>query len=230
METLRLIVEDTVTPLGKIFDLFTQTVIIVSLLLFSFETVPELQAYEGLFKLIEYVAIGIFSVEYVLRLLVSRPISKYALSFYGIIDLLAILPFFLTLGVFDFRFLRIFRLFRLLRVFKLTRYSNALIRLRDALTDIKEELVLYFGATLLLIYVSSVGIYYFERGAQPDEFKSIIHSMWWAVSTLTTVGYGDVFPVTIGGKIFTFLILMLGLGLVSVPSALLASSLSSRRE
>ncbi|MEQ9028319.1 MAG: potassium channel family protein, partial [Aggregatilineales bacterium] len=91
---------------------------------------------------------------------------------------------------------------------------------------VKEELILYGAISLLLIYLASIGIYYFEKDAQPEAFSSIVASMWWAIATLTTVGYGDAYPVTMGGRLFTFVILMLGLGFVSVPSALLAASLS----
>ena len=77
-----------------------------------------------------------------------------------------------------------------------------------------------------MLYVSSVGIYYFENAAQPDQFKSVFHSMWWAVATLTTVGYGDIYPITVGGKIFTTFIVFIGMGLVAVPTGLLASALS----
>jgi voltage-gated potassium channel len=121
---------------------------------------------------------------------------------------------------------RVFRLFRLLRIFKFNRYTRALHRLARAFADVKEELILYTFLTLLLIYLASVGIYCFENEAQPEKFGSIIDAMWWAIATLTTVGYGDVFPITAGGKLFTFFILLLGLGFVSVPSALLASALA----
>ena len=81
----------------------------------------------------------------------------------------------------------------------------------------------------MLLYLSAVGIYYFENTAQPDVFSSVFHSLWWAVATLTTVGYGDIYPITVGGRIFTFLILMIGLGVVAVPAGLLASALSKVR-
>lgn len=147
------------------------------------------------------------------------------LSFYGLIDFLAIIPFYLSLGALDLRSVRILRLMRLLRIAKLQRYGAAWQRLRLAFSDVKDELAVYFGLTVILIYLASVGIYYCEHDAQPEVFRSVFHSMWWAVSTLTTVGYGDVFPVTVAGKLFTFVILILGLGVVSVPSALIASAL-----
>ena len=141
------------------------------------------------------------------------------------VDLLAILPFYIASGV-DLRSIRVFRLFRLLRMFKLLRYSAAVTRLRAAFISIKEELVLFGVATGFLLYVTAVGIYYFENGAQLERFKSIFHSLWWAVATLTTVGYGDIYPVTAGGKVFTFFMLMIGLGVIAVPTGLIASALT----
>ena len=150
-------------------------------------------------------------------------------SFYGLIDLFAILPFYLSLGI-DLRTLRILRLFRLFRIIKLARYSKALKRFQMALKIAKEELLIFFAATILLLFITGAGIYMFENPAQPEVFTSIFSSLWWAVATLTTVGYGDIYPITAGGKIFTFLILMIGLGIVAVPSGVLASSLAEARK
>lgn len=94
----------------------------------------------------------------------------------------------------------------------------------------KEELILFSCVAAIMLYLSAVGIYYFENAAQPESFKSIFHSLWWAVATLTTVGYGEVYPITIGGKIFTFFVLMLGLGVVAVPTGLVSSALSQARD
>jgi voltage-gated potassium channel len=112
---------------------------------------------------------------------------------------------------------------------KLARYSSAMNRFTRAFKIAKEEIILFSVVTLMLLYLSAVGIYYFENEAQPEAFKSIFHSLWWASSTLTTVGYGDVYPITNGGKVFTFIILMIGLGIVAVPAGLLASALSKAR-
>ena len=90
-------------------------------------------------------------------------------------------------------------------------------------------MVLYLFLTLILLYISATGIFYFENDAQPETFSSILHSLWWALATLTTVGYGDVYPITIGGRVFTFFVLMIGLGIVAVPAASLASALSQAR-
>ena len=109
-------------------------------------------------------------------------------------------------------------------------YSTAVRRLHRAAIIAKEELVLFLCVALVLIFLSAVGIYYFENESQPEQFASVFHSLWWAVITLTTVGYGDVYPVTIGGRLFTFFVLMLGLGIVAVPTGLFASALSRARE
>lgn len=94
----------------------------------------------------------------------------------------------------------------------------------------REELVLFGFTAMIMFYLASVGIYYFEHQAQPETFASVFHSFWWAVATLTTVGYGDIYPITVGGKIFTFVVLMIGLGFVAVPTGLFASALSKARE
>jgi len=214
------------SKLGKGFDIFIQCLIIMSLISFSIETLPNLSI--GVIKaleIFELLTIIVFSLELAFRLILSSQPFKYILSFYGIIDILAILPFYLTTGV-DLRSVRIFRLFRLFRIFKLFKYSSAIERLQKAFSEIKKELTIFLIGTLFFIYVSSIGIYYFEHQVQPDLFKSIFHSMWWAVTTLTTVGYGDMYPVTVGGKLFTTLIVFIGMGMVAVPTGLFASALS----
>ncbi|MHC5135804.1 MAG: ion transporter, partial [Planctomycetota bacterium] len=172
---------------------------------------------------------SIFSIEYFLRVLVADKKIRFIFSFFGIIDLLAILPFYLRLGI-DLRSIRSIRMLRIFRMLKLARYSRAIHRLHRALNIIKQELVLFFATTCILLYLSAAGIYLFENTAQPEAFKSVFHSLWWATITLTTVGYGDIYPVTVGGKIFTFFVLMIGLGIVAVPTGLMASALSKARE
>ena len=176
---------------------------------------------------IELVSVIIFTVEYLLRLILADKKLGFALSFYGVIDFLAILPFYLSLGI-DLRSLRILRLLRVFRVLKMARYNKAIRHFKNAFLDVKEELVLFSVVIMMLIYLASVGIYYFERDAQPEAFQSIIHSMWWSLVTLTTVGYGDVYPVTVGGRIFTFLVLMIGMSIVAIPAGLFASALSKK--
>ena len=132
------------------------------------------------------------------------PVASHRLgflfSFFGLIDLIAILPFYLAVGV-DLRTIRAFRLLRVIRILKLARYSAAVRRIHRAAVIAREEVLLFLGVALLGIYVSAVAIYYFEHAVQPEVFASIFHSLWWAVITLTTVGYGDMFSVTIGGRL-----------------------------
>lgn len=227
---LKTIVEQYDTRLGRMFDLSIQLLIVVSLITFSLETLPNLTegARTTLYS-IEVFCIVVFTVEYVLRVLVADRKLKFVTSFFGLVDLLAILPFYLSLG-FDLRSIRIVRLIRVFRIFKLARYNRAVRRFRIAILIAREELILFGMVTLIVLYLAAVGIYYFERDAQPEKFASVFHSFWWATTTLTTVGYGDVYPVTLGGRCFTFVVLVVGLGIVAVPTGLLASALSKARE
>ncbi len=229
LNRLKEIVEQSDTPAGRAFDLSIQALIVLSLLTFTIETLPGLSptAKRWLFG-IEVGTVLIFTLEYLMRLFLADKKLKFAFSFFGLIDLLAIVPFYIAMGL-DFRSVRIFRFLRLFRAFKMVRYSKAIRRFQRAFLIAREELVLFVVVTLMLLYFSAVGIYYFENEAQPDKFASVIHSLWWAVSTLTTVGYGDIYPVTTGGKVFTFLVLLMGLGIVAVPAGLLASALSKAR-
>lgn len=211
-------------------ELFIQVLIVFSVVCFTLETQPNLDDTTLKFLVVaEIFAVMVFTLEYIVRIYMAENKLRYIFSFYGLIDLLTILPFYLALFV-DLRTLKILRLIRILRILKLGRYNHALIRLTRAFTSIKEELMVFFLASVVMIYLSSVGIYYFEREAQPEVFKSIFECLWWSVITLTTVGYGDIYPITMGGRFFTFIILMIGLGLVSVPTALIASSLTALRE
>ncbi len=214
------------TPIGKAFDLFIQFLIVLSLVSFSIETIPGLTKQTiRILNITEVITVAIFTIEYLVRLFVADRRLKFAFSFYGLIDLLAILPFYIAIGI-DLRSIRIFRLFKLMRVFKICRYSTATQRFGVAFLKIKEELVLFIIATAFLLYLAAVGIYYFEHTAQPEQFTSVFHCLWWAVATLTTVGYGDVYPITVGGKIFTTFVVFIGLGVVAVPAGLLASALT----
>jgi len=228
--TIKQLVEDSDTRAGRLFDLTVQALVLISLVSFSIETLPNLgnRTIQTL-RWIEIVTVGLFTIEYVLRLAVADRKLGFAFSFFGIVDLVAILPFYLALGI-DLRSIRVVRFLRLFRILKLGRYSRAIQRFHRALLIAREDLILFGVVALILLYVSAVGIYFFERQAQPEQFASIFHSLWWAIVTLTTVGYGDVYPVTIGGRVFTAFILTLGLGIVAVPTGLLASALSQARQ
>ncbi|MGY0391791.1 ion transporter [Bizionia sp. KMM 8389] len=211
---------------SKIFAFAIQALILISITTFTLETVPTLEPdTRYILRIIEAVSVLIFTVEYFLRIYVADRKLKFIFSFFGIIDLLAILPFYLSFGI-DLRSLRSLRLFRLFRVLKLVRYNRALNHFMHAIKSAKEQIVLFLFITLILIYFSAVGIYYFESEAQPQHFSSILDSLWWAIITLTTVGYGDVYPITVGGKIFTFFILLIGLGIVAIPTGIISSALT----
>ncbi len=211
-------------------DAFIQGLIALTLVASAVETLPNLPAMaQAWLHGFDVFSVAVFTVEYLLRIYFARPRRRYIFSFFGIIDLLAILPFYVGLGV-DVRSIRAFRLLRLLRILKLARYSAAVQRFYVALSIAKEELIVYLSATLVLLYLSALGIYYFEHEAQPDKFTSVFDALWWAVATFTTVGYGDVYPVTAGGRLFTFFVLLIGLGIVSVPSGIIAAALAKARQ
>ena len=229
-ERLKQIIERTDTSAGRLFDVVIQSLIVVSLASFAIETLPQLsQSVRRALSWLETATVAIFTVEYALRVLVAKRKRDYIFSFSGLIDLLAIAPFYLRTGL-DLRSVRIFRLLRVFRTLKVLRYSRAIQRFHRAFVIVKEELLLFFMATGMVLFLAAVGIYYFESEAQPEAFGSVFHALWWAVTTLTTVGYGDVYPVTVGGRLFTFVVLMIGLGVVAVPAGLLASALTKARQ
>ena len=224
---LKNIIESQESRAGYLFDLFIQILIVLSLLAFSFETIPNISDTTiGYLRVFEIISVIIFTLEYILRIYVSDKKISYIFSFYGFIDLIAILPFYLS-GAIDLRSLRVVRLLRVLRLFKLFRFNESLELLRKAFRIVKREMIVFSFIAIILLYISAVGIYFFEHPVQPDEFSSIFDCMWWAISTMTTVGYGDIVPITIGGKIFTSFISFIGIGVVSIPTALLASSLTT---
>ena len=223
------IVESRETKAGLYFDYVIQILILLSVLAFTIETIPTLeQSTIELLNVFEYICIIIFSIEYLIRLYIAEKKLKFIFSFYGIIDLLAILPFYLSFGI-DLRSARMLRFLRLFRLIKLVRYNRAIKRFSVAFKMIKEELIMFSMVSFILIYLSAVGIYYFENSVQPEVFSSIFSSLWWSVVTLTTVGYGDVVPITVGGRVFTFFVLMIGLGIIAIPSGMISSALTEAR-
>ena len=173
---LRLLIEDNTSKYGKLFDYFIQALIFLSLIAFSVETLPSVS--EGTLYILntfELFCVVVFTIEYLLRILVSEKPLKYIFSFFGLIDLLAILPFYLSKSI-DLRALRAFRIFRIFRALKLIRYNKALNRFHLAAKIVKEEVYLFFIVTLIFIYLASAGIYFFENEAQPEVFASVFHS------------------------------------------------------
>jgi voltage-gated potassium channel len=214
---------------SRAFRVFISVLIVISMISFSFDTVPDLDpAIQHCLDILEYFTIGIFTLEYFARIATAKHKLKFVFSFYGLIDLISILPFYLALAV-DLRSVRALQLLRLVRVLKVGRYGGAMDRFLAAIRQTKEELLIFSFVAMILLYLSAMGIYYFEHAAQPDKFQSLFDCIWWAAVTLTTVGYGDIYPITVGGRIFTVFILLLGLGLVAIPTGIVASALSVLR-
>lgn len=225
-DTIKNIVEYNDNKLSKSFAFFIQFLIVLSVITFSVETLPNLKPQtKAILNSIEVFCVVVFTLEYLARIFVSDRKLKFIFSFFGLIDLFAILPFYLSFGL-DLRSLRVLRMFRLFRLLKLVRYNRAMRHFAKAMLLAKEQIILFMGVTLVLIYFAAIGIYYFENEAQPEHFSSIFDSLWWSIVTLTTVGYGDVYPITVGGRVFTFFILLIGLGIVAIPTGIISSSLT----
>ncbi len=202
--------------------------ILLSAIAIAVETIPDLPAAIHLWLTrFEMLVLAVFVMEYLLRLYSSPNPLRYALSFWGLIDLLSCLPVF---GFFnnEWQAARTLRLIRVVRLLKLFRTSAAARRLLRAFRQVRDELGVFLILAALVLYVSSVGIYMFEHEAQPDVFSSIPISLWWAVASLTTVGYGDMYPITAGGRIFTTIVLFIGLGVVAVPTAIITAALTEQ--
>ena len=218
-------------------DVFLIALIAGSVAAVILESIPSFESrYAWQLAVFEIFTVAVFSIEYLLRVWSSveeetlSPRSafqarlRYMTSFHAIIDLVAILPFYLLAlgltGGIDMRFLRAVRL---LRVLKLTRYSAAMNMVFITFRENGRALSAAFLILLTVMLLAASGMYYFERESQPEDFGSIPAAMWWAFATLTTVGYGDVTPVTVGGKIFGALITVVGIGMVALPTSILAS-------
>ena len=216
--------------LGGNFDWFIASLIIISVVSFSIDTLPDIRpTTRTILWYIEAFTIVVFVIEYVYRVYRAERKREFIFSFYGVIDLLAILPYFIA-PFLDLRAIRLLRFIRFLRILKLARYNKAIYRFSKAIFIAKEEIVISMLGSTVLIYLSAVGVYYFEHSVQPDVFRSVFDALWWSVVTFTTVGYGDTYPVTVGGRLFTMVILFLGLGLVAGVTGIFSSALYKTRE
>lgn len=219
----------------KIDDYFITTLIILNVIAVMLETFEEINnKYNLLFFYFELVSVIIFTLEYIVRIWISdlryptyskfKSRLKYIFSPMGIIDLFAILPFYLPfLIVFDGRMARILRLFRLFRIFKLSHYNKALTLLINVFAEKKQELIVTIVTIFILLIFSSALMYELEHDLQPEQFPNIFASFWWAIATLTTIGYGDVYPITAMGKVLAGLTAVFGIGLVAIPTGLLSA-------
>ena len=175
---------------------------------------------------IAYIAVIFFAFEYVVRVLTSPNKRKYILSFFGIIDLLAVVVGIVALP--QFTSLRLFRLLQLIRLLKMARFSQAMADLGRAFSHMRDEIALFLTLTGLVVFLAAFGAYHFEHETQPEQFSHMGDALlWWAVATLTTVGYGDIYPVTTGGKIMTAVVVLCGLGIVAAPAGIVAQAMAT---
>jgi voltage-gated potassium channel len=217
----------------RFLNIFIMGLILLNVAAVVLETVDWVYAaYFPLFQAFEIFSVAVFTIEYLLRIWSCTEDPRYENPLWGrlrflimplaLVDLLAILPFYLPFA-FDLRFLRAMRLFRLFRILKLARYSDSMQTFADVLRLKKEELLLMFFAIMILLVISSSLMYEAEHDAQPEAFASIPAAMWWGIVTLTTVGYGDIYPVTDWGRFIGSVVVILGIGLFALPTGVLAS-------
>ena len=216
--------------LGGNLDWIICGLILISVIGFTVETLPDLHpTTRKILVYIEWFTITVFAIEYIYRVYRAKNKLRFIFSFYGLIDLIAFLPYLLS-PLLDLRAIRLLRFLRFIRLMKLARYNEALRRFSQAIAIAREEIIISLTATAVLIFLSAIGIYYFEHAAQPEVYKSVFDALWWAIATVTTVGYGDVYPITFGGRIFTMIILFLGLGIVAGATGIFSSALLKVRK
>ena len=222
------------TPAERLADRLLLTLVSLNAAAVVLDTVKELdQRYHALFVGIELLSLYVFTLEYLARVWscvedprYQQPLLgrlRYMLTPLALIDLLAVLPFYLSLGGLN---LRLARLLRVVRVLKVARYIQALHLIEHVVRRKRTELLVALGVIGVMLLLVSTLMYAIEGPTQPDKFGSIPESMWWGVATLTTVGYGDVFPITPAGKVLSGVIAVLGLGLFAIPTGILASGFS----
>ena len=230
-----LVETDDDQPIDRLIAIFLMILILLNGILVVVDTVDSLhEAYGAYFHAFEIFSLIIFTIEYLLRLWTvpfdsrySHPLwgrIRYAFSAMALVDLVAILPALLPMFfTVDLRFLRLLRIMRLFRLFKLSRYIASMDLLDDVVKAKREQLVVTIVMIAILLLFASSLMYLIENEAQPDKFTDIPSAMWWGVATITTVGYGDVFPITPLGKLLGAFVAFLGIGMFALPTSILAS-------
>ena len=231
-------IEETDYLPSRIFAIFIMTLISLNVAAVVLETIKDLSLeYDFFFDAFELLSVIVFTIEYFLRLWTCTTDSKFASPFMGrvrfavtplaLVDLMAILPFYFPMLIpLDLRFLRAVRLFRVFRVFKMARYSHSLKTLGAVLKAKREELMITLFVALVLLVLASSLMYIVEHEAQPEVISSIPAAMWWGVATFTTIGYGDVHPITPLGKIIGGIMAIFGIGMFALPAGIIASGFS----
>lgn len=216
---------DVETRCGRVVEGSLGLVVLASVAILVAETVVDHSSatFQRL-RMVDTAIWAVFCVEYAARLAAARPRRKYVFSFFGLVDLLAVLAGIPAIA--GLRSIKILRILRALRVLKLVRLSSALDRFKAAFADIRDELAIYLGATALLTFVASYGIYQFEHEVNPV-YGNIFECTYWAVASMTAGAEGYV-PMTVGGKLLAMVLVLFGLGIVAVPSGLMASALAKQ--
>lgn len=217
-------------PLSRAFDIIIAIVIILNIVVMFLETFDELQPLYDIFYWIEIITVTIFVVEYLLRIWTAnylypdknfvKAVLRFMISYDGIIDLFTILPFFFLTGFIAFRMLRVVRIFHLFRIN--ARYDSFNV-IKNVIYDKKNQIFSSVFIIIILTLAASLGVYSAEHEAQPEAFKNAFSGIWWAVSTLLTVGYGDIYPVTVMGQIMAILVAFLGVGVVAIPTGIISA-------
>jgi voltage-gated potassium channel len=217
---------------GRFFDVALIISVILSVIIVMFETVEELNMqYSQVFKTLEIIFTLLFSIELIFRLYCVKSKRKYLLSFYGLVDLISILPLYLTsifpfLG--SFGVIRALRILRIFRILKLQRYINAGNGLSSALYESRHKIIVFLGFTVTTVFIIGALMYIVEQG-QGGGFTSIPKSIYWAVVTITTVGYGDMVPQTFLGKFLSAFLMILGYGVLAIPTGLVSAEMVSQK-
>ncbi|NES75372.1 MULTISPECIES: ion transporter [Okeania] len=226
---------------SKTFKICIITLIFLSILVVIISTVEEIyQPYKTWLDNFELISVIIFTIEYILRVWSSNVAPGYKHPIWGrirfiikplaIIDLIAILPFYLPLFWPNLIFTRSFRLFRIFRLFKISRYSDTVKLFGKVIKSKQEEIVITLFIALVLLVTSASLIYFAEHEAQPDDFPHIPAAMWWGIITLTTVGYGDVYPITPLGRFLGAIAALVGVGIFALPAGIVASGFTEEIE
>ena len=212
------------------FDIVLVLVIFTNITAMFLQTFSSMSAYHDIFKVIEYVTVGIFSVEYILRIATAdflypektkaKAALRFLFSFDGIVDLLTIIPAFFLTGFIAFRMLRVVRI---LHLFRINSQYDSFNVIKNVLWSKRNQIFSSVFIIIILMLAASLGIYSVEHEAQPDVFENAFSGIWWSVSAMLTVGYGDIYPITVVGQIMAILIAFLGVGVVAIPTGIISA-------
>ena len=216
--------------ISRAFDIFIVAVILVNLAILFMETFEQLNQYTAIFRDTEAVTVVVFCIEYILRIWTAeylypdqkgiKAVLRFLLSFDGIVDLCTILPFFFLSGFVVFRMLRVVRIFHL---FRINAYYDSFNVITSVLYEKRNQIISSVFIILVLMMASSLCMYSAEHDIQPNVFNNAFSGMWWSISTILTVGYGDIYPVTVLGRIMAIFISFLGVGAVAIPTGIISA-------